>query len=201
MDKMCTKADLAAIDPAKTVHLVIDVQEIYFGKKSPFISDLCREDGQNVARRIAAVAPKFNAAGLAGTFWVYHNLVQDNLYLVEPEPQDWVFPKKSYSAFYYTPLNQRLKSMGADTLLISGGYTTQCVKKSVLDALELGFKVYVLTDCIQNSVPMNKSLRKIFNSSANPADNAALLTTSSAVLRQLTSSGQGALNQQPGIHL
>lgn len=58
----------------------------------------------------------------------------------------------SYSAFFdnqrlkATDLDAYLKKEGVDTLYIAGLATDYCVKYSVLDALELGYSVFVIQD-------------------------------------------------------
>lgn len=58
----------------------------------------------------------------------------------------------SYSAFfdngkkYKTELDELLKKNSIDTLYIMGLATDYCVKFTVLDALELGYKVYLVED-------------------------------------------------------
>lgn len=58
----------------------------------------------------------------------------------------------SYSGFFdngklkKTELNQILKSKNIDTLYILGLATDYCVKFTVFDALELGYKVYLVED-------------------------------------------------------
>lgn len=59
----------------------------------------------------------------------------------------------SYSAFFdnehiqSTGLYDYLKEKEVDTVYIAGLATDYCVKYSALDALKLGFKTFVLTDC------------------------------------------------------
>lgn len=58
----------------------------------------------------------------------------------------------SYSTFFdnghkqETGLHQLLKEEGIDTIYIAGLATDYCVKYSVLDALDLGYKVYVVKE-------------------------------------------------------
>lgn len=47
-----------------------------------------------------------------------------------------------------TNADKQLKDKNIDTIYILGVATDFCVKFSVLDALELGYKVYVIEDCI-----------------------------------------------------
>lgn len=100
--------------------------------------------------------------GLAQTFWPDH-CVQDSdgagLHpLLNRAPIEAVFPKgeavniDSYSAFFdnghrqRTALDAWLRQRGIETLIVLGLATDYCVKFTVLDALDLGYRVSVITD-------------------------------------------------------
>jgi len=55
----------------------------------------------------------------------------------------------AYSAFQGTKLADRLFRRGISVLLVGGLATDYCVKATVLDALDAGFEVRVLTDCVR----------------------------------------------------
>jgi len=57
--------------------------------------------------------------------------------------------RDAYSGFQETNLAERLEQVGASELFIGGLATDYCVKNTVLDALKLGFKAYIITDCIR----------------------------------------------------
>jgi len=54
--------------------------------------------------------------------------------------------KEAYSGFEGTDLSNILKSKGIKRLFIGGLATDYCVKNTVLDALKLGFQVFLLLD-------------------------------------------------------
>lgn len=56
--------------------------------------------------------------------------------------------KESYSGFDETELATQLKRLGISRIFIGGFATDFCVKYTALDALELGFKVVLLSDAI-----------------------------------------------------
>jgi nicotinamidase/pyrazinamidase len=62
--------------------------------------------------------------------------------------------KDVYSGFDGTDLHLQLQSIGVNRLFVGGLATDYCVKFTVLDARDLGYRVYVLTDCIR-AVNMN----------------------------------------------
>src|SRR2546425_7822269 len=57
--------------------------------------------------------------------------------------------KEAYSGFQGTELSSTLKRMGVTELFVGGLATDYCVKNTVGDALEEGFLVNVLTDCVR----------------------------------------------------
>jgi len=57
--------------------------------------------------------------------------------------------QEAYSGFQGTDLDARLREMGVRRLFIGGLATDYCVKNTVLDALRLGYTVYLLTDAIR----------------------------------------------------
>lgn len=57
--------------------------------------------------------------------------------------------KEAYSGFQGTDLSSTLKRMGVTELFVGGLATDYCVKNTVGDALEEGFLVNVLTDCVR----------------------------------------------------
>ncbi len=57
--------------------------------------------------------------------------------------------QEAYSGFQGTDLDRRLREMGVRRLFVGGLATDYCVKQTVLDALRLGYTVYLLTDAIR----------------------------------------------------
>lgn len=150
---LCDPKELAGLDPAKTAHICIDVQDYYFHpEKSEFFDENMKESADNVAKRIAHIAPLFNQAGLSKTIWVYHMCAGKEWYVVKPDEAqgDEVFGKMGYSAFEGKKLKKRIEELGIENLILTGGYTSCCVQETAADALKDDYKVVVLTDCIQN---------------------------------------------------
>jgi len=57
--------------------------------------------------------------------------------------------KEAYSGFDVTGLGEELKAMGVTRGFIGGLATDYCVKSTVLDALNLGFKTILLEDAVR----------------------------------------------------
>jgi nicotinamidase-related amidase len=76
--------------------------------------------------------------------------VVDEIY---PQEQDYVIEKYGYSAFKNTSLKDILLSEGIDSLVVVGTVTQICVADTVHDAFGLGFKVFVVSDCVTSFMP------------------------------------------------
>ncbi|MDR5782307.1 N-carbamoylsarcosine amidohydrolase [Caballeronia sp. LZ065] len=65
-----------------------------------------------------------------------------------PRDGELVVRKTVPSAFFGTPLAAWLTQHGVRTLLIAGAVTSGCVRSSVVDAMQYGFRPFVLSDCV-----------------------------------------------------
>ncbi|MDP2661596.1 MAG: isochorismatase family cysteine hydrolase [Dehalococcoidia bacterium] len=59
-----------------------------------------------------------------------------------------IIRKARYSAFYGTALEQKLKDLTPDRLLVCGDCTSICVLFTVADAVNRGYPVDVVRDCV-----------------------------------------------------
>jgi nicotinamidase/pyrazinamidase len=60
---------------------------------------------------------------------------------------DIQLPKRRFSAFFKTDLDQTLRLYGVDTVIVAGLLTHWCVLSTALDALALDFSAYIIKDC------------------------------------------------------
>ncbi|MFM0095829.1 N-carbamoylsarcosine amidohydrolase [Paraburkholderia nemoris] len=65
-----------------------------------------------------------------------------------PREGELVVRKTVPSAFFGTSLAAWLTHRGVKTLLIAGAVTSGCVRASVVDAMQYGFRPFVLADCV-----------------------------------------------------
>ena len=65
-----------------------------------------------------------------------------------PAQGEFVVRKNVPSAFFGTPLAAWLTQRGVQTLLVAGAVTSGCVRASVVDAMQLGFRPFVVSDCV-----------------------------------------------------
>lgn len=68
--------------------------------------------------------------------------------LVKPEPGEIVISKKKNSAFFGTPLVSYLIDGRIDTLLITGGTTSNCIRATVFDAVSYNFRPIIIEECV-----------------------------------------------------
>jgi len=65
-----------------------------------------------------------------------------------PREGELVVRKTVPSAFFGTSLAAWLAQRGVQTLVIAGAVTSGCVRSSVVDAMQYGFRPFVLSDCV-----------------------------------------------------
>ncbi|MFJ4290988.1 N-carbamoylsarcosine amidohydrolase [Cupriavidus sp. NPDC089707] len=65
-----------------------------------------------------------------------------------PHPGELVVRKTVPSAFFGTSLAAWLTQRGVRTLVVAGAVTSGCVRASVVDAMQYGFRPLVLSDCV-----------------------------------------------------
>jgi nicotinamidase-related amidase len=66
-------------------------------------------------------------------------------------PPAEIIDKPAYWAFYQSPLASFLSKKGVGTLVITGAETDVCVLATVLDAVDLGFRVVIVEDALCSS--------------------------------------------------
>jgi len=95
-----------------------------------------------------ALRPFLRDGGLRRDTWgfqVYDELV--------PDDEDWLVEKNRLSAFYNTNLELTLRGLGAETVLIGGVLTNQCVAATSKDAMFRDFKPIVVEECTGTTLP------------------------------------------------
>lgn len=66
---------------------------------------------------------------------------------LKPEPKDIILPKRRFSAFFKTDLDQTLRMLGVDTIVVTGMTTEVCVLMTVMDGVSNDFSTIILEDC------------------------------------------------------
>ena len=62
---------------------------------------------------------------------------------IERKPQDLDFTKRMPSAFFETPLKSWLTAQAVDTIIVTGGSTSGCVRATAVDSLSHGYRTIV----------------------------------------------------------
>ena len=92
--------------------------------------------------------PFLKEGGLRRDTWGWEVLAA-----LEPQPEDWYVAKTRLSAFYGTDLEVVLRGIGAETVLMTGVLTNQCVAATSKDAMFRDFKPIVIEECTGTTLP------------------------------------------------
>jgi len=76
---------------------------------------------------------------------------------LEPESTDMILPKRRFSAFFKTDLDQTLRTLGVDTIVVTGMTTEVCVLMTAFEGLCQDFFVVILENC---TASRSKELRQ-----------------------------------------
>ncbi|HEU4651776.1 MAG TPA: isochorismatase family cysteine hydrolase [Croceibacterium sp.] len=164
----------AAIDPVRTAHLVIDLQNGFMEPGAPVEVPEARTIVDNVNRLSAAVREggglnvfvRFTTPGDGDPAWpVFYErmgLAADGHRTafaagahhwqlwpaLDVRPEDAVIEKTRFSAF--TPgasgLDALLRGLGIDTVIVSGTLTNCCCESTARDAMQLNYRVLMAAD-------------------------------------------------------
>ncbi len=122
------------------------------------ISALARQKDMPVIWSHVAYKPDSGDAGVWGTRTDTPDSLQNIRYESErhkfdprceiDEARDLVFTKRMPSAFFETPLASYLVWHKVDTVLVTGGSTSGCVRATAVDSLSHGYRTIVAEECV-----------------------------------------------------
>lgn len=92
--------------------------------------------------------PFLKDGGLRIGTWGYQLLAE-----LAPQPEDWIVEKNRLSAFFQTNLELVLRSLHADTVLVCGVLTNQCVAATSKDATFRDFRPMVVEEATGTTLP------------------------------------------------
>ncbi len=72
---------------------------------------------------------------------------------LDPRPGEDILIKKYPSSFFGTGLDATLGSLGIDTLVVAGCTTSVCVRATVVDAMQHGYRALVAADAVGDFNP------------------------------------------------
>ncbi|MEM1610262.1 MAG: isochorismatase family cysteine hydrolase [Sulfolobales archaeon] len=67
---------------------------------------------------------------------------------LKPREGDYILEKRAYSAFHETGLDMLLRSLGIDTVILTGLHTNICVRHTAADAFFKGYRIIVPRDAV-----------------------------------------------------
>jgi len=103
-------------------------------------------------------------------------------------PTDIYSPKRRFSAFYKTDLDQTLRLHGIETVILCGIATHWCVLASALDALSNDFRAVILEDCCASfSINIHKDCLDMYRN--NPLFPLLRVMSSEAIMAEIDSAG------------
>jgi nicotinamidase-related amidase len=76
--------------------------------------------------------------------------VIDEIY---PQPGDYVVDKYGYGAFHNTNLEDTLRSLGTESLIITGTVTQICVEETGREAFHHGYRTTLVSDAVSSYMP------------------------------------------------
>lgn len=77
---------------------------------------------------------------------------------LKPAPGDLVFVKKKPSGFHGTPLLGHLIDRGIDTVIVTGGATSNCIRATVFDAASYNFRAIVPQEAVFDRIPISHAI-------------------------------------------
>ena len=145
-----------AVDPKHATLLVIDLQNYFKRIAQPVLGNIlkviqsCRKTKVPVIFTQHGHTDPASDGGVLGQWWGELIIAgtEDWKFLqeIKIEPNDMIIPKKRYSAFFGTHLDQTLRSKGIQDLIISGVMTNLCCETTARDAFMRDYRIFFLID-------------------------------------------------------
>ena len=146
----------------KEALLIIDVQNDYFpGGSNELVHPLEAE------KRIQELIAESRSCGRPIVYIQHFNPPDDTFFLegtfgaeisdrIRPQPEDKVIIKRYPNSFLETELDEYLKSLQVDTLIVCGMMTHMCVDTTVRAAMDYGYQVRLAADaCATMDLELN----------------------------------------------
>jgi isochorismate hydrolase len=146
----------AMVDPEHAALLVIDMQNFFQRIVKPILKNLlrvirsCRQKDVPIIFTQHGHTELEADGGVLGQWWgevILHG-TKDWEFLpdIKIASKDKILPKKRYSAFYETDLEDFLRSKGIQDLIIAGVMTNLCCETTARDAFMRDYRVFFLID-------------------------------------------------------
>jgi len=72
---------------------------------------------------------------------------------IYPKPGDYIIDKYGYGAFHSTTLEDTLRSLGVESLILTGTVTQICVEETGREAFHHGYKTTMVSDAVSSYMP------------------------------------------------
>ncbi len=113
---------------------------------------------------LPGIDPEFDVWGSHAVAGTWGAEIVDEL---KPQGSDFRVLKRKYSAFQGTDLDQLLRELKVDTVILTGVITDICIQHTAADAFFKGYKIIVPQDCVESvDAPTQKAaieyLRKTY---------------------------------------
>ncbi|MDQ7784393.1 MAG: isochorismatase family cysteine hydrolase [Desulfomonilaceae bacterium] len=107
---------------------------------------------------------------------------------LDVQQTDVILPKRRFSAFYKTDLDQTLRTWGVHTVVIAGITTQVCVLMTALDAVQNDFRAVIVSDaCTCHKQSIHESVLMIYGNT--PMVPLLRTLSKSEVIEELRASG------------
>ncbi len=146
----------ATVDSKKACLLVIDLQNYFKQIVQPVLKNIlkviqfCRQKNIPIVFTQHGHTHPSTDGGTLGEWWGELIMAGTDDWKFLPEiileERDILLPKKRYSAFFETDLDEKLRSRGIKDVIISGVMTNLCCETTARDAFMRDYRVFVLID-------------------------------------------------------
>lgn len=146
----------AGIDPERAALLAIDLQNYFKRIAQPILENVlrvirsCRKMNLPIIFTQHGHTDPSSDGGALEKWWGELIIAGSESWKLLPEialeEKDTVLPKKRYSAFFDTDLDNRLRSRGIQDVIISGVMTNLCCETTARDAFMRDYRVFMLID-------------------------------------------------------
>jgi isochorismate hydrolase len=146
----------ATVNPEQAALLAIDLQNYFKRIAQPVLGNIlkviqsCRKTDIPIIFTQHGHTDPTSDGGTLGEWWGELIMVgtEDWKFLSEIviDERDIILPKKRYSAFFETDLDEELRSRGVKDLIVSGVMTNLCCETTARDAFMRDYRVFILID-------------------------------------------------------
>jgi nicotinamidase-related amidase len=147
---------------SKPALIVVDMQRFFLDKEAPFYL----EDSEGIAKPVKNLIDLFQNRSLPVVFTRHIDAKEGpmidwwNQPITEEDPfsqisfdtsKSRVFPKTFYDGFWKTGLDEYLKEVGVDQVVVTGVLTHLCVESTARSAFMRGYSVVIPIDCVASA--------------------------------------------------